>query len=326
MTKKKRKTAKASTKLPQNHDISYQNKDIASKIFGEGLKEKSFAVYGISVPKIVEVLPTNLPAIEANELRMDNLFRLEDGSYALVDYESEYAPEDKLKYLGYIVRTAKKLYASGIHYPHIRMIVIYTSNVKQAESKLNLGCLQFQTEVGYLAHIPTKQTWEKLYQKISDGNKLTDEELMLLIILPLTADQKTEQKELIRDVIQLTCNIEDDSQQIFALSGILTFSDKIIDKDYAENIRRWIQMTQVGRLFQQEKEDAVKEAISTTVQKMQQQIDAAQDEVKAAQDEAQTAKQKACILQLLLKGYSIEEAAERFHMNPSDAAKLIQSD
>ena len=56
----------------------------------EEFEGKSFVVYGIDIPKIVKVEPTNLPAIEANELRMDNLFLLEDESYALVDYESDY--------------------------------------------------------------------------------------------------------------------------------------------------------------------------------------------------------------------------------------------
>ncbi len=49
---------------------------------------KSLAVYGVNLPKIKAVMPTNLPAIEANELRIDNLFRLEDDSLALIDYES----------------------------------------------------------------------------------------------------------------------------------------------------------------------------------------------------------------------------------------------
>ncbi len=38
-------------------DIAYQNKDITSKILGEKLKNKSFSVYGVKVPKIIRVLP-----------------------------------------------------------------------------------------------------------------------------------------------------------------------------------------------------------------------------------------------------------------------------
>ena len=68
-----------------NSSIAWQNKDVTSKYFGDNLKGKSFAVYGLELPEIKEVQPTNLPAIEANELRLDHLFLLQDDSLALVD-------------------------------------------------------------------------------------------------------------------------------------------------------------------------------------------------------------------------------------------------
>lgn len=40
--------------------------------------------------KVVDIRPTNIPIVQARELRMDNLFELEDGSVAILDYESEY--------------------------------------------------------------------------------------------------------------------------------------------------------------------------------------------------------------------------------------------
>ena len=48
------------------------------------------------------MLLTSLPAVKANELRLDNLFELADGSVAIVDYESVYDEEDKVKYLNYL--------------------------------------------------------------------------------------------------------------------------------------------------------------------------------------------------------------------------------
>lgn len=80
-------------------EIAYQNKDIASKVFAEKFRDISLNVYGINLPKIVEVLPTNLPEISANELRIDNLFLLEDGRVAVIDYESAYKKKNHIKYL-----------------------------------------------------------------------------------------------------------------------------------------------------------------------------------------------------------------------------------
>ena len=54
------------------------------------IRKKSFAVYGIDLPKIRELLSTDLPKIAANEKSIDNLSLLEDGTYAIVDYESVY--------------------------------------------------------------------------------------------------------------------------------------------------------------------------------------------------------------------------------------------
>ena len=59
--------------------IMYQNKDVTMKSLADIFKGKSFAAYGIDVPEIVDVRPTNLPSVAANELRLDNLFLLKAG-------------------------------------------------------------------------------------------------------------------------------------------------------------------------------------------------------------------------------------------------------
>lgn len=84
--------------------IAYQNKDILFKILGQTYKEKSFAAYGIDLPRIQALLPTDLPKISANEKSVDNLFLLEDGTYAIVNYESVYKRIKKIKYLNYIAK------------------------------------------------------------------------------------------------------------------------------------------------------------------------------------------------------------------------------
>ena len=84
--------------------IAYQNKDILFKILGQTYKEKSFAAYGIDLPRIRALLPTDLPKISANEKSVDNLFLLEDGTYAIVNYETVYKRINKIKYLNYIAK------------------------------------------------------------------------------------------------------------------------------------------------------------------------------------------------------------------------------
>ncbi|MEG0564632.1 MAG: hypothetical protein RR590_00170 [Hungatella sp.] len=88
-------------------DIAYQNKDITAKTMAEMLKGKSLSAFGLPHLRIVDILPTNLPAIESNELRLDNLFVLSDGAVAIIDYESVFDKENFVKYLITIPRAEK---------------------------------------------------------------------------------------------------------------------------------------------------------------------------------------------------------------------------
>lgn len=44
---------------------------------------------------------------------------------------------------------------------------------------------------------------------------------------------------------------------MFVLSGVLVTTDKFIDEKYADNIRRFLRMTKVARLYEEEKIEAV---------------------------------------------------------------------
>ena len=102
--------------------IVYQNKDIEFKLLSETYKENSFEAYGLKLPRIKQVLPTNLPSVAANEKHMDNLFLLEDGTLAAVDYESEDSIKNRIKYVNYIGRVMERFYRDTKKIPDIRLI------------------------------------------------------------------------------------------------------------------------------------------------------------------------------------------------------------
>lgn len=241
--------------MSETNSVAYQNKDITSKYFGEHLKDKSLAVYGLKIPKIAAVLPTNLPLIEANELRIDNLFRLEDGSLALIDYESTYADESKLKYLNYVIRTLKRSLDKEGLMRNIRMIVIYTADIEpgMTRPRMDVGCLQFELEEAFLVNLDSKAMEADLRRKIKMGERLTDEDMMKFVILPLTYRGKKKKQSCIRRCFDMAKQITDVHIQVFMLSGMLVFADKVVTKEDSENIKEWLRMTQVGQLFEEEK-------------------------------------------------------------------------
>lgn len=249
--------------------IAYQNKDITSKIFAEKFVGKSLEVYGIHLPKIKEVLPTNLPVIEANELRLDNLFLLENDSFALIDYESTYDKEDKLKYLDYVVRIAKKYYQIYRDKLKIEIVIIYTADVteQQTENVFDLGSVTLKVHPAFLSALDSNRIQENLVQKVKQGKPLSDNELMQFIILPLTYRGAEKKNEAIQELFELSKEIEENTQ-LFLLSGILVFTDKVINEETAKRIKEWISMTKVARLFEEEKQEALKAEKRKTVERL----------------------------------------------------------
>ena len=232
--------------------IVYQNKDILFKILGQTYKEKSFAAYGIDLPPIRELLPTDLPKIAANEKSIDNLFLLEGGTYAIVDYESVYKKANKIKYLNYIARVMEKYFKEDETF-NLRLIVIYTSDVQSAEPTLETDCFTLRTEQAFLSHIDGEAAFDEIQGKLQSGIPLADDDLMRLVILPLTVPGSEGKQEMLEKVVDLAEQITDEEQRIFTLSGVIVASDKFINREYLDQIRRRISMTQLGQLYEKEK-------------------------------------------------------------------------
>ena len=270
-----KETTQNNGKGERTTEVAYQNKDIVSKVMAEEFEGKSFAVYGIDIPKIVKVEPTNLPAIEANELRMDNLFLLEDESYALVDYESDYSRDNMHKYLNYVVRASKRLYNDRKIFPKIRMIVIYTADVERGTTnpELDMGSLKFKVTEAFLSEFNHEKVWRNISNKIVTGEDIDSEEIMGLIIYPLAFKEREEKQVAIRQVIELAKGLKDDKIKIFILKCLMVFSDKVIREEDARHIKEVIMMTKVERLIYEDAENDVATRIAKNLLKTGSEVD-----------------------------------------------------
>ena len=237
--------------------IAYQNKDIEFKLMSETYKEKSFDAYGLKLPKIKEVLPTNLPAVSANEMRIDNLFLLEDDTVAIVDYESEDKTSNRVKYINYIGRIMQRYDSQGIRIPELRMIVIYTGDVETAKDTWEIPCLTLKMEQVFIHSLPDAEIYQSVKTKLENNETLSEKELMQLIILPLAKKGKEAKQKMIEQVVDLAKQIEDENTQAFVITGILVSSDKFIDRDYAKSVRRYLSMTKVFQILEEEKQEAI---------------------------------------------------------------------
>ena len=301
-----------------NGDIAYQNKDITSKMLAENFKGKTFRVYGLDLPEIKNVLPTNIPAVKVNELRLDNIFELADGTAAIVDYESEYSKKDKVKYLNYLTGIANRYLTEGKECPTLRMVVIYTADIQKAQvsGEYDIGALHLDVECAFLSGLDSEEIYQRLSGKVERGERLEDEELMEFIILPLSYQTKEEKQRKIREAVSLAAKIRDRGQQLFALAGILAFTDKLIDRETANRIRRAIEMTQVAQIFEEEKQQALTQVAQIFEEEKQQALAQAaqifeEEKRQAAQifEEEKRGALAQIVIRMIQKDYSSEEIA-----------------
>ncbi len=231
--------------------IAYQNKDIVSKLFGDRMKGKPLSLFGLGTGlKVVDVKPTNLPIVQARELRMDNLFELEDGSVAILDYESEYKKSNFTKYGRYIMDVADRYLKEGKE-PDIHMMVLYTADIERAETSFSRTACSIQTEASYLVKAPSEE-WLKDVKAGIASQSITDEMMMHLVLLPLTYKGEERKQEAIKECVHLARRIPDKGQETFVLAGILTFTDKVINEKTRQYIKEVLGMTQVGKMLMDE--------------------------------------------------------------------------
>ena len=239
--------------------ITYSNKDALFKVLSQHYQNKSLAVYGLDVPKIKMLLPANYPAVTATEIHAENPFLLEDDSLLILEYESSPTREDFLKYTKYTINALERLRKDGIKVKRVLIAVIYTGDIKEFTSELDVDALRIRVKQVFLSRFNTDDMYDELKAKINAGNALSDDDIMRLIILPLTQPDKTRKQKLIEDAITLAKQVQDEQRQLFIVAGILTATNKFIDREYSEKVKEWIKLTKVARLFEEEKIEAVNE-------------------------------------------------------------------
>ena len=228
--------------------ITHTNKDVLFKVLTQNYQNKSLAVYGLDVPKIKQMLPSEYPVV-STKFYGDNMFLLEDDWLLCLEYESDVSWLDFLKYSRYVTNTLERLHKDGVRVRKVVIAVLYTADIKEADGELDLGDFHIKVQQVFLSKFDTNSMYAEIKAKIDAGVALLDEDIMRLIILPLTQPDKKRKQQLIENTVALIKRVQDDDQQAFMLAGILTATNKFIDPMYAEKVKEWLKMTKVARLL-----------------------------------------------------------------------------
>ncbi|MCL0081373.1 hypothetical protein M1N64_04010 [Peptococcaceae bacterium] len=116
-------------------EITDKNYDLIFKMASEAFKHKMLHFLGVDAPEITEILPTELPAIEANVKHTDFIFRLADESLLHLEFQIGYTGEDTYRFLTYDVRLHKK------YRQKIRTVVVYIRDAAKITHQITAGSI-----------------------------------------------------------------------------------------------------------------------------------------------------------------------------------------
>ncbi|MBQ7797277.1 MAG: hypothetical protein IJ374_12065 [Lachnospiraceae bacterium] len=148
------------------------------------------------------------------------------------------------------------------------MIVIYTADVEAAQDIYDLGGITLKIESAYLVNMNSNHIYQKLRFKIENQEPLIEEELMELMILPLTAKGTEAKQEYIRKAVELAKKMPNQNDVHTVIAGLLTFTDKFIETIYAEKLRRELTMlTKVEQIIFDEACEWIRKELQTPSRK-----------------------------------------------------------
>ena len=181
--------------------------------------------------------------METSESFLDKLFKLEDDSLLIVDFESVSKKANFVKYSRYFNRVLER-YGPDVE---IRILVVYTSDVENAMDRLVKKCGSIVVEQAYLSHIDGDKEFKAIKDKIEAGEKLAEEEIIKLVILPLTYRGKEKKVEAIDRIIEVADEVKDEDDRVFILSSLCVSTEKFMTENQSTRIEEMIRMTRVGR-------------------------------------------------------------------------------
>ncbi|WNS73698.1 hypothetical protein RRV45_12290 [Bacillus sp. DTU_2020_1000418_1_SI_GHA_SEK_038] len=182
--------------IPRNH------KDIGFRSLAVMFKDEFIPFTGIKLPKVKDIIETNVPMIEVKDRGMDLNFLLEDGTIAHIEFESDALKEaDLIRFAHYDLQLYNQRQVK------IRRIIIFSSGVADTTIKqLDIGSVKQQHDCIFLEHdFNGDEIFGKIKERIVVGDLLTNLEKLQILLLPM---MKTNQATASKRAYELTKTLE----------------------------------------------------------------------------------------------------------------------
>jgi hypothetical protein len=151
-------------------------------------KDEFIPFTGITLPKVIDVIQTNVPLIEVKDRGMDLNFLLEDETIAHIEFESDPLTEkDLIRFAHYDLQLYEQ------RGQKIRRIIIFSSGVPNTTLKqLDIGSVKQQHDFIFLEHdFNGDEIFSKIKERIYSGALLSNLEKLQILLLPMMQTHQT---------------------------------------------------------------------------------------------------------------------------------------
>jgi len=225
-------------------EISGHNNDIIMKATAAMFKDKSLEVFGLKTAKIVDIMPTVLPVVEAKEKRVDFVFLLEDDTLLHLEFQTT-VPEDLLRRFAYYgARLVER------HNKDVNTAVIYSGRIESAPELLEQGSLCYRVTNVFLKRMDGDAEYNRIKTLLEQGQELAEVDLMKLILLPLMKSEQPEAEMTIK-AAQLAKSANSKLAD-FVIGSIIAITDKFLPEEYKKKLLEVLSMTQIEEWIREE--------------------------------------------------------------------------
>lgn len=207
----------------------------------EIFKESAAEFFGLDII-IDRPAETEIKNIDIKTNAMDYLFYTNEGNYMHFEFQTTNKQYDLSRFL---------YYDASLYYKNrkqIRTLVVYSADIKEVNTNLKCGSIDYNVEVFYMNKLDGDKRLEEITYKIENGIELTKNDIISLSFIPLMHSVKTK-SDLTIDSIEAAKDITDEKAKTNSLTLLYALFDKFGDEKAKKRFKEVISMTEVGKMI-----------------------------------------------------------------------------
>ncbi len=208
--------------------VTKTGKDLTQKFLSNLFRGRFLGHFGLGKVEVTEAAPTELAVVQVREKRLDFLFRLDDGSYLHLEFQST-APADLRRFLVYDALLYQRDEC------RIRTVVFYSNGITAAEAGINAGAILYRVENVFFADYDGDACLDRLIAK-AGREPLTLEDQLDLIFLAHMSSRRTPAQRVL-EALRLAEMIEDEKERTDCVGAIIGMGYQFLDEEQQANIR-----------------------------------------------------------------------------------------